>query len=100
MDEKGLVQERDGESDRKLRVFVQQLVHAGGIEADDHFFVDNNGGRGVAAVGAHQFEDRFCIPTDVALLVYDASRREVGLNKLAGGSTGLGKKQDAGHGGV
>ena len=78
-------------------MFVQQLVHAGGVEPDDHFFVDDNSWSVVAAIGAHQLENCFCVTTDVAFLVHNASRREVGLDKLAGGSTGLSKKQNAGH---
>lgn len=79
-------------------MLIEQLVKPFGVETDHNFFPNDYRGSGTAAIGANKFEHGGLITADVAFFVEDASRREVGLYKLAGRSTGLREEQDAGLG--
>ena len=78
-------------------LIVEEFVHTERIESDNYFFSDHNGGSGIAAVSAHHFEHGRLVMAHVAFFVDDTSRREVGLNKLARWSTGLGEEENARH---
>ena len=73
-------------------MFIEQFVQTGGVETDYDFFSDDHGGSDATLVGADEFEDGGLAAAYVAFFVDDASRREVGLNELARGSTGLREK--------
>ena len=61
-----------------------------GVKADDDLVADHDGGRGAAVVFSHQLLHVLWVAADVAVLVLDSSLREVGLQRPARRSAGLG----------
>lgn len=74
---------------------LEELVKTFAIEADDHRFADDDGRRAAAVVRAHQLAHRFRVAADVTVAVLNASLREVGLQRVARRSAGLGVGHDS-----
>ena len=73
---------------------LQELIQLVGVEADDDLVADDQGGGHAAAVDFHQIFQRLVILGDVKLLELDAFGQEILSQYEAGGSGGLGIKQN------
>lgn len=90
----GVIPQFGNSAVRHFGNLLQKFVQAFGIEADHHFFPDDEGGGRTALVAVNQFLDGGGIGAHVAVFKIDTSLREVGLDGPARRSAGLGKHND------
>ena len=67
---------------------AEELLKTGWVESNDHLIVNHDSGRLPALVFAHQLAHGGEVVLHVAYLVFESSRREEGLCRVAWPSTG------------